>query len=59
VAAIRVEFEVGPETRELVERLGGKLMVQVELGPETRRLIEDFMRLRESERKATGRPPAR
>jgi hypothetical protein len=59
MAAIRLQFEVGPQTRELIERLAGKVMVQIELGPETRKLIEDYMRLRESERKATGAPPPR
>lgn len=54
MAAIRLEFEVGPETRELIERLGGKVMVQIELGPKTRKLIEDYMRERESGRTATG-----
>ena len=42
MAAITLQFEVGPETRELIERLAGKLSVEVELGPKTREVIEAF-----------------
>jgi hypothetical protein len=56
VAAITLQFEVGPETRELIERLAGTLILQLELGPETRKLIEDF-RKRESEPRAAEVPP--
>jgi hypothetical protein len=58
LAAITLQFEVGPQTRELIERLAGRVMVQVELGPKTRELIEEFIRKRESEHRA-GMPPAR
>jgi hypothetical protein len=54
-----LQFEVGPETRELIERLAGKMIVQVELGPETRELITEFIRKRESGTRATGVPPGR
>jgi hypothetical protein len=30
------QFEVGPETRELLERLAGKVILQIEFGPKTR-----------------------
>jgi hypothetical protein len=53
LAAITLQFEVGPETRELLERLAGKVIVQVELGPKTRAVIREFVRTRES-----GRPEA-
>jgi hypothetical protein len=59
LAAITVQFEVGPETRELIERLGGKMSVQVELGPKTREVLEEFINKRASEPQATGVPPAR
>jgi hypothetical protein len=59
LAAITVQFEVGPETRELIERLAGKLIVQVELGPNTREVLEEFIRMRASESRAPGVPPAR
>jgi hypothetical protein len=59
LAAITLQFEVGPETRELIERLAGRVMVQVELGPKTRELIEEFIRKRGSEPRAAGVPPAR
>lgn len=58
MAAITLQFEVGPETRALIERLAGKLVVQVELGPQTRKMIEAFLRERESEPPG-GAPPAR
>jgi hypothetical protein len=56
LAAITVQFEVGPETRELIERLVGTMSMQVELGPKTREVLEEFIHKRESE---TGVPPAR
>jgi hypothetical protein len=59
LAAITLQFEVGPETRELIERLAGGVVVQVELGPKTRELIEEFIRKREGDPRATGVPPAR
>lgn len=58
MAAITLQFEVGPETRALIERLAGKLVVQVELGPQTRKMIEAFLRERESEPPGDA-PPAR
>jgi hypothetical protein len=58
LAAITLQFEVGPETRALIERLAGKVIVEVELGPQTRKVIEQFLRKRESEPQA-GAPPAR
>jgi hypothetical protein len=42
MAAITLQFEVGPETRELIERLAGKLSVEIELGPKTLEVIEAF-----------------
>jgi hypothetical protein len=59
LAAVTLQFEVGPETRELLERLAGRVIVQVELGPKTRELIEEFIRTRESGARATGVPGAR
>jgi hypothetical protein len=59
LAAITLQFEIGPETRALIERLAGKLIVEVELGPETRKVIEEILRKRESEPRAAGAPPAR
>ena len=59
MAAITLQFEVGPETRELIEQLAGKVMVQVELGPKTRELVEDFIGKRESEPRAADVPPTR
>lgn len=58
LAAITVQFEVGSETRELIERLAGKVSVEVELGPKTREVLEEFIHKRESEPRATGVPPA-
>jgi hypothetical protein len=58
LAAITLQFEVGPETRALIERLAGKVIVEVELGPQTRKVIEQFLRKRESEPQS-GAPPAR
>jgi hypothetical protein len=44
MAAITLEFEVGPETREFIERLAQTVIVQIELGPKTREVIEAFAR---------------
>jgi hypothetical protein len=44
MAAITLEFEVGPETRALIERLAETVIVQIELGPKTREVIEAFAR---------------
>ena len=46
LAAITLQFEVGPQTRALIERLAGKVIVEVELGPKTRKVIEEFLRKR-------------
>jgi hypothetical protein len=43
MAAITLQFEVGPETRALIERLAGKVIVEVEFGPRRQR-IEEFLR---------------
>jgi hypothetical protein len=59
LAAITLQFEVGPETRELIERLAGNVMVQVELGPKTREVMEEFIRKHESGPRAAGVPPTR
>jgi hypothetical protein len=59
VAAITLQVEIGPETRELLERLAGKVILQVELGPKTRSLIQDLVRTRESGGPAAGVQRAR
>jgi ABC-type histidine transport system ATPase subunit len=59
LAAITLQFAVGPETRELIERLAGRVAVQVELGPKTLEVIEEFIPKRESEPRAAGVQPAR
>jgi hypothetical protein len=56
LAAITLQFEVGPETRDLLERLAGQVVVQVELGPKTREVIKEFIRKPTSEAGAAGRP---
>jgi hypothetical protein len=47
MAAMTFQVELGPATRELLERLAGKVTLQVELGPKTRDVIEDFIATRE------------
>jgi hypothetical protein len=59
LAAITLQFEVGPETRELLERLAGKVTLQVELGPKTRDVIGQFVRTRDSRDRAAGVQRAR
>jgi hypothetical protein len=59
LAAITLQVEIGPETRELIEQLAGRVTVHVELGPKTRELIEEFIRNREGEPRAAGAPPPR
>ena len=54
MAAITLQVEIGPETRELLERLAGKVILQVELGPRTRALIQDLVSTRESGGPAAG-----
>jgi hypothetical protein len=49
LASFTVQFEVGPETRALIERLVGT-PVQLELGPKTRDLLEELLRQQESVR---------
>ena len=44
MAAFTVQLEVGPETRNLIERLVGKTAIQVELGPKTREVLEAALR---------------
>jgi hypothetical protein len=53
-----LQFEVGPETRALIERLAGTVIVQVELGPKTREVIEEFIRKGEKPQ-AADTPTAR
>ena len=43
MAAFTVQFELGPETRALVERLVGRAAIEVELGPRARELIEQLV----------------
>jgi hypothetical protein len=59
VGGITLQLEVGPETRALIERLAGKLIVEVALGPKTRKVIEEFLRKGESQPRAAGVPPPR
>jgi hypothetical protein len=58
MAAITLQFEVGPETRALIERFAGKVVVEVEFDPETRKVIEEFLRSPYSCRSRSGRRPA-
>ena len=44
MAAITVQFEIGPATRELIERLVGRTAVQLELGPKTLETIREAVR---------------
>lgn len=44
MASFTVQFEIGPETRALIERLVGKTAVQLELGPMTRELVAALVR---------------
>jgi hypothetical protein len=41
---ITVQFELGPETRELIERLVARAAMELELGPKTRGVIEALVR---------------
>jgi hypothetical protein len=58
LAAITLQFEVGPETRALIERLAGKVILEIEFGPQTRKVIEALVAKGERE-PAAGAPPAR
>ena len=52
MAAFTVQFEIGPETRALIERLVGKAAVQLELGPSTRELAAELVREERRKEKA-------
>jgi hypothetical protein len=54
LAAITLQFELGPETRALLERVAGKVVVEIELGPKTREVIEELARVRESDTPPAG-----
>ena len=43
MAIITVQFELGPETRALLERLMGRAAIEVELGERTRDLLDDLV----------------
>ena len=43
MAAFTVQFELGPETRALVERLVGRAAIEIELGPRARELMEHLV----------------
>jgi hypothetical protein len=58
LAAITLQFEVGPETRELIERPPGKVMPQVELGPKAREVLEEFIATASTGVGWPGVPPA-
>ena len=49
MAVFTVQFELGPETRALIERLVGKTGVQVELGPKTLEVAAELLRERRDE----------
>jgi hypothetical protein len=53
LAAMTLQFEVGPETRALIERVAGKVVVEIELGPKAREVLEELARTRAGE----ARPP--
>ena len=46
MAVITVQFELGPKTLAVIERLIGRAAMQLELGPETRELIDGLVRER-------------
>ena len=52
MATFTIEFEVGPKTREMVERVLERTTMQLELGPKTRELVESLLR-----KPPEGRPP--
>ena len=51
LASFTVQFEIGPETRKLIERIVERSAVQLELGPRTLETVRDVL-LRE--RDGTG-----
>ena len=42
MAAFTIQFELGPETRAIVERAIAKASIELELGAETRDVIRDL-----------------
>ena len=44
LATFTVQFEIGPETRALLERLVDKSAIQLELGPNTLETVRDVLR---------------
>ena len=44
MATFTVQLELGPQTRDLVERLVGKAAIEIELGPKTRDMLEELAR---------------
>lgn len=42
LATFTVQFELGPETRALIERLVGRSGIEIELGPKTRELVRSI-----------------
>ena len=49
MATFTVEFEIGPQTRALIERLVGKLAVQIELGPRSLEALREAARRERAE----------
>jgi hypothetical protein len=49
-----LQFEVGPETRALIERVAGKVVVEIELGPNAREVLEELTRTRAGEPRPPG-----